>query len=396
MTPRYQPVHSWIRALSRRTATGVTLMLVGLAAAHANDALRATVTDADGGIVTENGAFLTPGTYAIGTLKIQYFVAGWQFQAGMQKNIELCFDTSATSAKGASNQATAYPATVRLEQVGGSSLVLAASENPLVFTYTGDGHCVNLTATVPAAVANDPEYQDDGEELVANLQLRTPPGTNLDTVTTIKVHMTLAHPTACLRALHTVMNQDFTADLAIDGISLTFQQNQEKLSSLPQYPHHVLALVNTCEQAASVDVAMSNDPNFELFHTNAVRTTTLNQELADEAALPTAGLDWDSLGIVAPALCLQNVSVAAGETVLIAQRISILETGKFPGGSGTRDLGGSSYDGFGFAAYEAGGACTLAPSDDVLPNQDDVSVPVAGEVKLTGSTSNQSQGGKTK
>jgi hypothetical protein len=371
-------------------------MLGGISAAQANDALRAKVIDADGGIVTENGAFLTPGTYAIGTLKVHYFVTGRQFQADMPRTITVCFDTVAATAKGASKQATNYPATVTLEQVGGAHVVLAPSQSPLEFGYTGDEHCIELTATVPATVANDPAYQDDGEELVANLQLRTPSGTNLDTVTTIKVHLTLVHPTACLRPLHTVMNQDLSTDLTLAGISLSFQQNQAKLSSNPVFPHHVLALVNTCDEAVTVDVQTGIDENFAVFHSSAVRTTTLNQEVDDTAALLSTGLIWDSFSTVNGAtMCLQNVNVPANQTVVIGQRISILESGKFPGGPGARELGSSSYDGFGFSAHQAGGACQLGLSDEVLPNRGVASVPVTA-VQYTGNVGSAGQGGTRK
>src|SRR5678815_6038565 len=100
-------------------------------------------------------------------------------------------------------------------------------------------------------VATNPSFQVDGSELVANLQLVTPNRSNLDTVTTIQVHLLLAHPTDCLKAYSFITNNDNTAQ--IGSIQVSKKVNNGQVSSDPQNPHYIVVVTNTCSVAQCVD-----------------------------------------------------------------------------------------------------------------------------------------------
>jgi hypothetical protein len=296
----------------------------------------------------------------------------------------MCLDTLTNG----SRPVTSYPATVHLDQVGSTNVVLQMSPEAVTFASADDdGKCVDIAVSVPDSVASDPAFQADSTELAANLQISAPGGTHLDTVTTVKVHLTLVHPTACIRALHFVLNQDFTSNLGANGVRLSINRANRNLNMSPVDAQHLLALVNTCGQSLNVDVATAINDNFELFQANAVRTTNLNQELADETELLGSGLDWDAMGnITPPAMCLQNVAVPANQTLVLAQRVRIRSAGNFPGiyaASIGRATTGWSYEGFSYQTHIAGTACAGGLSGDVLPNSGDVALPV-NQVSVSG------------
>jgi hypothetical protein len=347
--------------------------------AYAKDAVRADVTDAAGAVVTENGAFSVPGTYAVGTLKLHYFVTGHAFPPGTYAAPEICFDTLAAKSK----PETRYPATMYLDQIGGEEVVLMPSNNAPTFYETGHESCVTLDVSIPSYIAEDPDYQEDGTELVGNLRLSTPPRTHLDTVTTIKVHLTLVHPseTACVVPLHFVSDNDFGANVSATGLSLQYNTQQQTVSSDPTRPSHTVALVNTCEDDVTVDLGTAINGNFGLFHTNAIRTTTANQEYEDIDALLAGQQDLPGPGVGGP-WCFEGVTVPGNQTYILAQVMSIRNDADFPGAyadSIGRGLGSWDYDGFTFATYApvAGGCGTGAPSADVDPNSGSTSIPVS-------------------
>lgn len=389
MNSNATPSRDMTRLITRPTvlaAAAVLAMFGSISVSHAKDAIQGTVTPVlnDGDVaplVTQNGAGLTPGTYAIGTVKLDYFVSGYAFAAEVGR-FELCLTSKAAS----SRPATSYPATVNLRQVGSSNLVLGLSSDSVTFI---DGpeeeHCIDVTVSVPSSVADDPAFQEDGTELVANLQLSTPAGTHLDTVTTFKVHATLLHPVACIRPIHLVSNHDFSSNLSDSGIALDFKRTHGKLSSSPIDLQHVLALVNICDFPVGVDVGTTINGNFNLFQANAVRTTSTTQQFADDADLLDYGMSWDDLQNTSATMCLENVSLPSNQAFVLAQRVRISDDGDFPGayassiGRATADW---SYDDFSYTAFGPGTACTGSPSHEVMPNTGEVGVPV-NQVTLT-------------
>ena len=89
-----------------------------------------------------------------------------------------------------------------------------------------------VNINIPASVASNPSFQVDGSELVANLQMVTN-RSNLDTVTTIQVHLLLAHPTDCLKAYSFITNNDNTAQIGSIQVSKKVNNARFRVTSEP-------------------------------------------------------------------------------------------------------------------------------------------------------------------
>jgi hypothetical protein len=90
-----------------------------------------------------------------------------------------------------------------------------------------------VNINIPASVASNPSFQVDGSELVDNLQMVTPNRSNLDTVTTIQVHLLLAHPTDCLKAYSFITNNDNTAQIGSIQVSKKVNNARFRVTSEP-------------------------------------------------------------------------------------------------------------------------------------------------------------------
>jgi hypothetical protein len=354
--------------------------------ANAKDAVATAIFGVNGdgfpALVTENGQGLTPGTYAIGTITVDYFVTGFQFPTNWHGGFRMCLDTVGAGGR----QAAEYPANVLVKQVGSSDLSIGGVAATVPFSGVNDDpdpvvgtKCVDITASVPAAVAGNPTFQVDGTTLVANLQESTD-GRNIDTPTTVKVRVTLVHPTACVRAVHLMSNNDFTIDLGAAGITTSINKSNQRLAAQPVDLQHLLALVNTCDTAQSVDVTATINENFEVFQSNGIRTTSVAQEVADGDELLGAGLDWDDLDDLNPAeMCLLNVDVPAHQSFIFTQRVRINDDGNFPGTYAAtlgRDLGAWQYGGFTYAMNPSDGSSTSCPAFGSSSEEGEVEVPV--------------------
>jgi hypothetical protein len=237
-----------------------TAMLAVGSLAWAKDAVVAEVTPItpSNPIMIHNGTQYSLGTYAIGTIQLFYAVQGYQFTAGNFGSFTLDLSIQA----GKSTPTTNYPVALTLKQTGSANLDLV----PATYNFTVDNASWHGSTTVdiniPASVADNPTFQVDGAELVANLQMEVPNGSKLDTVTTIQVHLILAHPTACLKAYSFITNNDNTAE--VDPILISKNSHNLDVSSNPQNPHYILVVTNTCSVAQCIDTRFALNSNFQL------------------------------------------------------------------------------------------------------------------------------------
>ncbi|VXC51174.1 hypothetical protein PSEUDO8AS_90141 [Pseudomonas sp. 8AS] len=339
---------------------------------YAKDAVRVTVEGVDGGTVVQNGAFQTPGTFAVGTVKIDYPIIGMQFPADETiKQFQLCLDTI----EGKSKPATAYPAVVDLTQVGTPDVNLALSQSSLQFSGSGSLACTNVTVSVPGLVANDPDFQEDGTELVANLQLATGPRIHLDTVTTVKIHLTLVHPSeiACIRPLHMVANSGLDSSLSDTGITLSV--NTKTFLNTSHQGQHVVALVNTCADARTVGLDTTINANFELQSAAAVQTTTKNQQPVDIPQLLDA-IAPDDFGNPSSNMCLPSIGIPGMQMFVVKQHIKMKNSAAYPGALGS--MTDWYYGDFTYASLAPNTCATPSPSPDVDPSTGEVSIPING------------------
>ena len=351
----------------------VTLALIASstlsAAAFAGEDIRPAVTIPNGQavpIITENGNPYAQGSYAIGTLRLEYTVVAFTFPAGPFASFNLGLQT--VSKNGA---ATVYPATLNLGQTGSSNLELLPT--PASFSVTGHpwSDTASIAIEIPASVASDPALNLDGSTLVAKLQLSANGGAKLGTPTNIQVKIRLVHPTACVR-MYTFLT-DMGLDNVITDMTLTYSTSNGNLNKITnvspstQVRHNIL-LVNTCAADETIDLAIGKDPRFD-FGPNgapakAVFIYSTVGELTPGAIDLSTWTDGPKLGKVLQVLDLE---LPAGETVLVTSHL------KFDDDHYTFLNVGASPFMFSATAYEPGGTFT-ALNGGTTPNPATTSV----------------------
>jgi len=231
----------------------------------AKDALMATVT-ANGFTFEENGNPLSPGTYAIGTLKIFMIVSADEWPA----DLGVVMLDMAIREGSKPKPATMYDVPILLRQAGGE-LVLTPNADEFTVTGIGWSDSSDIHISVPQEILDDDAYNADGTQLVANLQIEpTVPGKHLDTVTTVKIFAKLVHPdaTACLRTVAFISDNGLSDNLSLvtDGLALTYKVTPgfsfQNVS--PPQPLYDVLVVNSCTESKSFDLDLAVDPGFSV------------------------------------------------------------------------------------------------------------------------------------
>jgi hypothetical protein len=212
---------------SLRTGAGVSTLLLSVIllgtsnVALAKDALKASFSPGTTGFTFDaNGNPLSLGTYAIGTLKIYMIIVADEWPATLPSvQLDLAVEQRKT------NPATKYSVPIALRPLGGSLVLDPVASNFEVTGPTWTGYSI-IGVSVPQKVLDDPAMNADGTELVGNLQTETTATrTGFDTVTTVKIHATLVHPTAaCLKTATFVTNTPLNRNLSSssDGLDFTW------------------------------------------------------------------------------------------------------------------------------------------------------------------------------
>src|SRR5918993_218024 len=161
-----------MRSSARRLrVTGSFLVMSGLLTGNAfADAVRAGVTVPAGQqqvpVLTENGQGYTQGTYAVGTIHLDYTVVGTSFPAGAFATFQLNMSDVYTSGR-----APSYPTLLSISQNGSDKVGLTAANSPVSVWGIDWPSSGMVTVSISPEVAGDPELDDDGDVIVGKLQL---------------------------------------------------------------------------------------------------------------------------------------------------------------------------------------------------------------------------------
>jgi len=356
-----------------RVLRGATLALIALSAipasAVAGEDVRPAVTIPAGQpvpIITENGNPYAQGSYAIGTLRLEYTVVAFTFPAGPFASFDLGLQTVSKS-----GAATVYPATLNLVQTGSSNLDLLPA--PASFSVTGHpwSDSSSVAIEIPAAVASDPGLNLDGTTLVANLQLTTNSGSRLGTPSSVQVKIRLVHPTSCVR-MYTFLT-DMDLDNVIADMTLTYGTQGGNLNKIlnvlpsTQVRHNIL-LVNTCSSDETIDLAIGKDPRFDFGPQGAPANAVFIYSTVGELTPGAIDLSTLTAGpVLGKVLQILDLSLPAGETVLVTSHL------RFDNNTYNFLNVGASPFVFSATAYEPGGTFT-ALNGGVTPNPATTSV----------------------
>jgi hypothetical protein len=330
--------------------------ILGLtASAWAKDAINASVSQPFTGqtpAIAVNGNPYSPGTFAIGTIQLFYTVTAYQFTGGPFASFRLNLQDVQMSTSG---PATAYPATLNLNQIGSQNLILTPVPSSFAVTGPGWSSASTVGIAIASSVPLNPSLNADGTDLVANLQLAvSPQGSHVDTPTNVQVHIRLVHPTSCLKLYDFVTSQDMLN--AISSLQVELFTNPAKAGKVKgtkpygQMSDNVL-VVNTCEAAQTFDLGLSPDPSFGATpnpHGNSIFTFT-KVGSTDPATFNIA--DFGTGTAQGSGYCLGSLTLSGGNSLLATLHMSIKEV---DGSS----LPASSIFDFAASLRTAGSGCT--------------------------------------
>lgn len=312
-----------VRKIVLALCSAFALTTAGTAAA--NDAIQTAVTPntPPTPIVTNNGAGLTPGTYAVGTIQLFYTVQGFAFPTGEFAT----FDLGLSIAVGKPNPATVYPVPVTLQQTG--LLNLLPTSSTFSVDSAGWSDHTTVTISIPAGVPSA-----DGTDLVGNLQISAPGSNHLDTVTNVQVHIKLVHPTACVKLYNFITDEAFTQ--IVSSTKVNVNSRTGKVTSTTPYGQlsdNVL-VVNTCATSQSFDVVVGLDPWFRTNPSGNPGNAVFTFATAGELDPSTFNIAAFGSGIgQGQALQLTNITVPAGDMFLMTVHMTIQKGLVWTGGN---------------------------------------------------------------
>jgi hypothetical protein len=227
---------------------------------------------------------------------------------------------------------------------------------------------VRVGITIPANVPGDPLLNEDGDELVANLQLETAPrGSKLGTVTTVQVKIKLVHPSFCLRTYQFVLNNDNAEQLAsLDLVTKNGKSTPVVNASNPGTILDAVLLVNTCSNEQTFDLKLLPSEFLGLQGANAVSTYTRVGASGLSDFIPLIGATKGGVGLCLPDLILP------GNTAMLTT--ALMQVNK---NTPVADLPSSSQFAFSAELRDPGQSCggELISSALVDPNPASTSLP---------------------
>jgi hypothetical protein len=357
-----------------RTVAGLTIV-IGLVATGTAlaDAVQAGVTIPSGQpvpVITENGYGYTPGTYAVGTVHLNYTTVGTTFPTGTFAVFRL--NMSDVSTKG-DNNTPDYPASLSLNQIGSDDLALTPASSLFSVTGIGWSDSVLVTIRIPDWVANDPLLNEDGDVLVAKLQLAPENNPHLKTPTDILVKIKLVHSTACLKVYDFITDASLANTIASTEVNVNAKGKVTSTNPYGSLSENVM-VVNTCGTSESFDLKVYLDSWFSTQPTNNPGNAVFTFATAGEIDAATFNISSFGLGTAqGQNLCLKNLTVPASSTLLATVHMSINN------GSLATSLPASRVFGFSANLTTAGSSCGGSLISIATPNP--ASAPLSFSIK---------------
>lgn len=363
-----------MRSSGRRLCAIASFLVMGglLTGDAYADAIQAGVTIPAGQqqvpVMTENGQGYTPGSYAVGTIHLDYTVVGTSFPAGAFGAFQLNLTDMYTSGRTPS-----YPTLLSVAQNGSDKVVLTPSNSPLSVSGIGWTNSVLVTVSISPDVANDPDLDDDGDVIVGKLQLQSD-DQHLKTTTDILVKIRLVHPTSCLKVYHFITDATLANTLTATEVNVNSRGKVTSTNPYGSLSQNVM-VVNTCSTGESFDLKVNLDPWFSTQPSNNVGNAVFTFATAGEIDASSFDIATFGLGTAqGQNLCLQNVVMPGGTTYLAKVHMSINN-----GWAATLLPASKVFSGFSAALTAAGGSCAGAPLSSAMPNP--VSAPLPFSIR---------------
>jgi len=259
---------------------------------------------------------------------------------------------------GTDAQVSPSPSTVSVTGVGW----IAGSD------VDGDNETPATSAVLVTVNIANCDWFKDGGEAIANLGETTGSGSHLDTITNVNIHIRAVASSACLNLYSFETTQDTGSPLTavtVNAVINTKYKNYGSVSGTSPGQASVDALlVNTCSTSYTVDLAVGLDPEWQTNPNNNPGNATFVYTTSGELD-PTTDFSGITTLITSSngtaqgeTLCLQNVTVASGAS-LLATVHSELNTG-YNGGLTISLLPTDGDFDFGATIFAPGSGCKTA------------------------------------
>jgi hypothetical protein len=235
--------------------------------ACAKDALKVSVVPSAAFTFDQFGNPLSAGTYAVGTIKIYMIVVGTEWPADLgDVTLDLAVE------QGKAKPETRYPVSIRLRDVGAGLQLTPVLAEFDVDNADWKGQSI-VGVSVPQEIIDDPAMNADGTVLVGNLQTETTARrSRFDTVTTVKIHAMLVHPSeSCLKTATFVTNQSLSRNLSSNSDGLDFTWGYKTAGPNTTFEYTVgpkpirdnVIIVNTCTTEQHYDAKIGLPTGFQ-------------------------------------------------------------------------------------------------------------------------------------
>lgn len=325
----------------------VTLILItGTAVnAWAGDNIQVSVHD----ISPEASVKVNGNDVVQGNLQLWYTVNAYSFPTGVFGTFEI--DVKALHLNGQTN--ASYPATMTLVQNGSQNLILAPASSSIHVPYQGWEGSTMVTISIPNSVPNE-----DGTDLVGNLNFSIPASNKIGTPTSVQVHIRLVHPNFCVKVYN------FMADAGADNIySDTFQLDVKVKSGVvnstsPGTVSYNMLLANTCGEDRTADIGAVLAPSWEVSGAQGVKLLSANGDI------DLSGYDvdlFDDPQNNGKSVCFGNATIHSGQTVLLNVKAKMIDD------ASEASVGVSPFT-FSGSVRQAGTSCTGTLDPLASPN----------------------------
>jgi hypothetical protein len=303
----------------------------------ARDSLEAKVSDITPAHValTAGGVDLAPDTYSPSqNIKLSYVLEAFNFPAGITEfgtfNLGLrIVDNSGSNPTNPQNT-TVYSRRVSVFQQGGGDSQLLLVPSPHYFDRGGPGDFGPSAVTISTDCTGGCPT-DDGSQLVRSLMFEdTGDGVGLANSINgmqVQVEITLVHPTQCRQLYNFLTDQDLTTSVeSTDVVVVKNGRNAGKVNATTpfgQFSSNVL-VTSTCEAPEYFDLKINLDPSFDT-NPNGNPGNAVFTHVAGTAVDPeTFNInDFYLYSAEGQSLCLSNVTVAAGASLLATVHMGI-------------------------------------------------------------------------
>ena len=306
--------------------------------ACAKDALKVSVVPSAAFTFDTNGNPLSSGTYAVGTIKIYMMVVGTTWPATLS---DVTLDLAVEQRK--EKPATRYPVAIRLRDVG-AGLILTPVEAEFDFDDASWTDQSIVGVRVPQKIIDDPAMNADGTVLVGNLQTETTARkSRFDTVTTVKIHAMLVHPSElCLKTATFVTNQPLSRNLSSNSNGLDFTWGYKTAGPNTTFEYTVdlspsrdnVIIVNTCTTEQYYDAKIGLPTGFQKKPPGNVVESSIStnanassfpfsdpyQELKDAIAVPDFPVTTEEVAV----LCVPNNTLAGEHSQWLSASVEVV------------------------------------------------------------------------